>query len=367
MTILLQDNEKLRRFIARYLLVGLGLFLLMYISQQQIISRPVNSFTAHSVEMLAQVFNFESGVEQRTYVRDRGQDKIYVPTTLLQVGDYTARIILECSAFHVGILLVTFLLAYPATISQKIQGLVFLLPCLIAFNSIRIFILMLLGHFFGQGSAVFNLFHVYIMQVLITALVLVLALFWLRRLEQRKMDDPIWFLLRFIAISMGFTLLWFKLKGTFDIHPGIIERSIFPFLTFASLALSCSGMNFRLKAKEMIMGFGVMAGVVIIAQLSRSAYQHFNSATAELLFVMSNSTLKYILPFGLFFFLVRKQLFFRKNLSGNQIFRCPLCDKTDIRNLEAHAQAKHPAELWQKDKRLLDAIHIIENSQQQDK
>jgi len=204
------------------------------------------------------------------------------------------------------------------------------------------------------------------MQVLMVALVIVLALHWLRRCEQRKVDDPLWFLLKFIAISMGFTLLWLKLKDSLAGQPEIIHQSIFPLLTFASLVLSRSGMNFRTRVKELGMGFGVMAGFVIIAQLSRAAYQHFNSAVAELLFVMSNSTLKYILPFGLFFFLVRKQLFFRTNPSGKQVFGCPLCDRTDIRNLEAHARAKHPFELLQKDKRLLDAIQIIENRQQPD-
>lgn len=362
MDVLVYEDSKQRRFIVAFVLVGLGLFLLMYTNQQNLISRPVNSFTAYSVKELAEVFAFTSNVEQRTYIRERGSDKIYVPTTLLTVGNYTARVILECSAVHVSILLVTFLLAYPAPGLHKIQGITLLVPCLIAFNTIRIFLLMLLGHYFGQGSLIFNLFHVYIMQVLIIALVLVLALFWLRRIELRKIDAPIWFFFRFLAVSGALTLIWVFVRNRYDLHTGIYDSSLYPFLTFSSLVLASTSFKIRQEYKELLLCFVVMIGFSLFVQAVYWSYVHFHLAVLELLYVMANSAFKYLLPFGLFFILIRRKLFIRTNTAGHQLFRCPLCNKSDIRNLRGHAQAKHSIELEQGNERLWSAIKINENS-----
>ncbi|MFH2093598.1 MAG: archaeosortase/exosortase family protein [Pseudomonadota bacterium] len=360
MHILLHDDSKLRKFITGYILIGFGLFLFMYLNSQNILSRPVNTFTAFSVKAMAEVFNLESSIEQRTYTRERGNDIIFVPTTILRVGNYKARVILECSAVHAGILLLTFLLAYPSSVSQKISGIFFLVPCLIFFNTARIFILMLLGHTFGQNSSAFNLFHVYIMQVLIIALVLAMALLWLRKYELNKMDSLAWFSLRFLVISMGLTILWFFLNKKMDFHSESIKYVIFPFLIFGSLVLSSSELKFQNNFKEILMGLGVMIAFLIIGQTVRFISEHFHSSIAELSFVMLNSALKYILPFGLFFFLMRKKLFMQTNHSGKQVFGCPLCDKKNIRNLRAHAQAKHYAEFTRGDERLVKAIQVVE-------
>jgi len=360
MTVLLQDDSKLRKFVIRYILIGFGLFLFMYVNQQNLISRPVNSFTAHSVKVLAEIFHYPANVDQVTYTRERGNDNIRVPTTLLKVGRYKARVILECSAVHAGILLVTFILAYPAPGSRKIYGVLFLVPCLVAFNSIRIFILMLLGHYFGQSSAVFHIFHLYVMQVVIIALVLVLALVWLRRCELGKADYPVWFFLKFLAVSAGLMVLWFGLRNRWGSDSEILERFVFPFLTFGALVLSGSRFTLRQSRRDIFMGFGVMLGFLVLGQAARFKYEHFHSASAELLFVMMNSALKYILPFGLFFFLMRKSLFVRTDPAGKQVFGCPLCDKQDIRKRRAHAQAKHGRELLQGEERLLNAIRMTE-------
>lgn len=332
MDVLIYENSKQRRFIAGYILVGLGLFLLMYLNQQNLISRPVNSFTAYSVKELAELFNYTSNVEQRIYIRERGLAKIYVPTTLLTVGNYTARVILECSAVHISILLITFLLAYPAPVVQKIQGISVLVPCLILFNTIRIFLLMLLGHYFGQNSVAFNIFHVYIMQVLIIALVLVLALFWLRRVELRKIDTPFWYLVKFVAISGALTFVWVVTRNAFNLDTGIIESALFPLLTFISLALASYSLNIREDYKEILLGLGIMLGFVIIVQCTRLAYLHFHSGSSELVYVMTNSAFKYLLPFGLFIFFIRKKLFIPTNNSGGQVLACLPCDKKDDSN-----------------------------------
>ena len=333
MKMLIYENSRQRRFLAGYILVGLGLFLLMYLNQQNLISRPVNSFTAHSVKELAELFNFPSTVEQRIYIRERGMAKIYVPTTLLTVGNYTARVILECSAVHISILLITFLLAYPAPVAQKIQGIALLVPCLIFFNTMRIFLLMLLGHYFGQNSVAFNIFHVYIMQVLIIALVLILALFWLRRVELRKIDTPFWYLLKFLAISATLTFVWVFLRNTFELNAGIVESALFPVLTFLSLVLASYRLNIRGDYKEILLGLGIMLGFVLLVQCARLAYLHFHSGPSELFFVMTNSAYRYLLPFGLFLFFIRKKLFIRANHSGRLLSACPPCEKKDDSNI----------------------------------
>lgn len=135
---------------------------------------------------------------------------------------------------------------------------------------------------------------------------------------------------------------------------------MFPFLTFGALVLSGSRFTAGSGSRDILMGFGVMAGFLALGQAARFIYEHFHSASAELLFVMMNSALKYILPFGLFFFLRRKSLFVRTDPSGKQVFGCPICGKLDIRNLRAHAQAKHGRELLQGEERLLNAIRMTE-------
>ena len=62
-TLFFEDSNQ-RKFILRFGIVACALFLFMYLNQQNLISRPVNQFTAHSVSGLAKVIGFGSNVEQ---------------------------------------------------------------------------------------------------------------------------------------------------------------------------------------------------------------------------------------------------------------------------------------------------------------
>lgn len=355
-TLFFEDSNQ-RKFILRFGIVACVLFLFMYLNQQNLISRPVNQFTAHSVSGLAKVIGFSSNVKQITYVRERGFDRIHVPTTLLTVGNYTARVILECSAVHAIILLVAFLLAYPSTALQKVHGMIFLIPVIVVFNTFRIFVLMVFAHYFGHDSPVQHIFHIYIMRFLMIALVLVLALIWLSGLDVKKHDNPIRFFLRFVLISGVFIAVWVFLKESFGLKESSrFVGNIWPLMVFVSLVLASSRLDVFKDYKDVLVGLGIMVIFLICLQLAHFSFRHFHSAYAELLFVLVNSAFNYILPFGLFWFLTRKKLFVKTNLAGKEVFICPICGKDDVRNLKAHAEAKHIHELRKKDERLMSVI-----------
>lgn len=333
-------DKHLIRFVLSFSAVSVFLFLYMYLNQQLVISRPVNTFTAHSVKIIADIFGFDSVIAQRENIRVRGNEKISVPTTLLSIGDFQARIILECSAVHAGLLLLAFLLTYPSTVIQKIQGILFLSPVLFIFNAVRIFILMLIGHYFGPAGYIYNIFHIYVMRFLMIALVLILALVWLRWVTSKKQDYVVWFLLRFILISGIVISGWYFLKHVSGVKPGFIVSSVYPVFLYISLALAnlSSYKHMQMNYKEFLLGLGIM---MVFFGLLQFVYQtvDFRSANSELLFVMVNTTFKYILPFGLFFLVVRNDLFAETRTSGNSV-SCPICGEEKV-GIVSHISAKH--------------------------
>lgn len=323
-----------------YSAAAIFLFLYMYLNQQLVISRPVNTFTAHSVKIIADIFGFDSAIEQRENIRIRGNEKIKVPATLLSIGDFQARIILECSAVHTGLLLLAFLLTYPSNAMQKIQGTLFLLPVLFLFNAVRIFILMLIGHYFGPDSDIYNLFHIYVMRFLMVALVLVPALAWLQWITSKRKDYLVWFFLRFILISGFFISAWYYLKNLLGLYPGYIVNSVNPLLLYVSLALAYSSSYeyMQMKYKSLLLGLGIMVILFSFLQMVYRAID-FHSANSELLFVMMNTTFKYIVPFGLFFLFVLNDLFAQADSSGNSVI-CPICGEEKV-GIANHIRAKH--------------------------
>jgi exosortase/archaeosortase family protein len=310
------------------------------------------------VRALAGFLGFDSSVEQVTYVRKLGTDRIYVPTTLLTVGGFRAKIILECSAVHASILLLAFLIAYPSPFTEKVCGIVILIPSLILLNTVRILLLMLLGHYFGPVSSIYAVFHSYVMRFLMIALVLSLALIWLRRVDLRKYDSPIWFFLRFLLISGVLVSVSFFLTHIFGHKAGFHAGSFSPLLVFVSLVVASSRFDLRRDYRDILISLGIMVLFLIFLHGMYLSYTHYSSAGSELLFVLANSAFIYTLPVGLFFLLVRKTLLVETDSFGKRVFVCPLCGKKNIRNLRAHAEAKHYIELRRKEERLMRVVRV---------
>ena len=325
-----------------FIIVTLSLYLYMYLNQQLIFSKPVNTFTARSVKILSDMLGFESKVNQTTFIRHRGIDNIHVPTTLLTVGGFNARIILECSAVHASILLIAFIFSYPSAWLQKISGIAMLVPALVAFNTLRIFTLMVIGSYFGGDSSIFSIFHVYVMRCFMIVLVLFLSLIWLRWIDVQKHDGPVWFLIKFVFISSILVSVWFFSKTMIGIESGFIVRYVYPFLVLVSLISASSKLRIRQDYKGILIVFGILTVFLMFLRTIQLSYLHQQTAGWELMFALSNSIFLYILPFALYFLLVHSKLLSNTDSYEKACYTCPICGKKNMKNLNAHFQAKHP-------------------------
>lgn len=349
-------NKKQRQFGTCFFIVSMSLFLFMYLNQQKVLSQPVNYFTANCVKSLSNFFGFKSEVKQTTLIRHRGIENIYIPTTLLTVKNYTARIILECSAVHTVILLLAFFFSMPSPIRHKIIGTIVFVPIIVAFNIIRIFLLMMVGNKFGSDSSTYIFFHIYIMRFFMFILVLLSSFLWLRSFESKKHDNLTHYIIKFIPISSIILLICFYLRKIFVIDDRLLYNYFCPLILFVSLILSSSNLKIQKDFKEISYAFGVL--LLTLFFLQRIYVSYVNSCTAnwELFYVISNSTFIYIMPFGLFFLLIRKKIMEQTDMLGNTIYTCPICGKKNIKNLVAHSKAKHLVELRNGNKTLLNTI-----------
>lgn len=91
-------------------------------------------------------------------------------------GDFSVRIIEECSGVFEMLILAAAVLAYPARAAPKAIGLGLGLPLLYLFNLLRILTLLVVGRY---GAGYFDFFHVFFWQATLILMILGVWLAWI--------------------------------------------------------------------------------------------------------------------------------------------------------------------------------------------
>ena len=302
---------------------------------------PLNNYTAATLGFLLQALGMQPTVEG----------------ALLSAGGFSVKIIDECSALFVFILFSSFVLAYPTTFKNKAIGLIFGIPSLFAVNTLRLAAVFLAGLW---RPDLFEYVHVYLWQTIIIILVFISCLVWLRYVVMvTTRNEPLAFLVRFIAFSSVLFLIWFYLDNIYvsmtgymtefllncmgyHIHlapdPNIaLYPSTFNLIAFTALILATQSPCISRKGakiKALAIGLTLMMLVEVIHGLFQVLANFSVGCALEVMYAAQIGN-QYFLPFGLWLAFSYVDVFRR---AGAHI--CPICGEEKVGIVE-HIKVKH--------------------------
>ncbi|MEA1865078.1 MAG: exosortase H [Euryarchaeota archaeon] len=301
----------------------------------------LNNHTATTLGFLLQVLGMHPAVQG----------------AMVSVADFSVKIIGECSALYVFILFSSFVLAYPTTLQNKAVGLLFGIPALFAVNTLRLVIVFLVGLW---RPDIFEYVHVYLWQPIIIILIFISCLVWLRYVVMiTTRNEPLTFLVRFIAFSSIPFLIWFHLDKIYvsitghvtefllncmgyhiqlEPNPDILfYPATFNLIVFSALILATQSASFSrkgVKTKALVIGISLMALVEVIHEVFQVLAYFGMQHALEMMYATRISN-QYFLPFGLWLAFTYADLFKRAGT-----YTCPICGEEKVGIVE-HIKAKH--------------------------
>ena len=302
---------------------------------------PLNNYTATTLGFLLQALGMHSTVEG----------------ALLSAGGFSVKIIDECSAIFVFILFSSFVLAYPTSLKNKAIGLIFGIPSLFVVNTLRLTVVFFAGLW---RPDLFEYVHAYLWQTIMIILVFISCLAWLHYVVMvTTRNEPLAFLVRFVAFSSVLFLIWFYLDNIYvsmtgymtefllncmgyHIHlapdPNIaLYPSTFNLIAFTALILATQSPRISRKGakiKALAIGLTLMMLVEVIHGLFQVLADFGVGYALEIMYAAQISN-QYFLPFGLWLAFSYTDVFRR---AGARI--CPICGEEKVGIVE-HIRVKH--------------------------
>lgn len=328
-------------FTIKFLLFcGISYTLVNYLPPTAFIG-PMNTYTASLTGILLSALGVDAAV--------RGVN--------ITTAGFSVKIITECSAIFVIILFSGFVLAYPSDLRHKALGLALGIPSLFVFNLTRLAFIVIVGM---HSRFWFEIAHVYIGQIVMILMVLIVCMIWLRETAESPPKDSMpLFAARFAAASCALFILWLFLDEAFvrvnllaigwvlslfgmaATVPVELKRypdtfNTFHFVAFSALMLASRHTGWRRKARQIGIGLGVLVAAYFIFGLIKVLYLefHFRYAFGPLVALIILN--QWILPFGLWLFFVRDELF--KEMRSGTV--CPICGEEKAGIID-HIRAKH--------------------------
>jgi exosortase H (IPTLxxWG-CTERM-specific) len=186
-------NQRVARFSRNFLLAAaLAIVFLSLIPEACF--EPINRFTAFWVGDMLRLLAMDPAV--------RG--------THVSISGFSINVIAECSAIQLIALYIAFIIAFPATRSEKLVGIAAGSSLLFTLNIGRIAIVTIIG---AGHPSIFHAVHIYLGQLGMVCAVIVFCLAWTRWIaDPAILDGPAGFLLRFFIFSSLPFLLWVPLN-----------------------------------------------------------------------------------------------------------------------------------------------------------
>ena len=302
---------------------------------------PLNNYTTTTLGFLLQLLGMHPTVEG----------------ALLSAGGFSVKIIDECSALFVFILFSSFVLAYPTTFKNKAIGLIFGIPSLFVVNTLRLTVVFFAGLW---RPDLFEYVHAYLWQTIMIILVFISCLAWLHYVVMvTTRNEPLAFLVRFVAFSSVLFLIWFYLDNIYvsmtgymtefllncmgyHIHlapdPNIaLYPSTFNLIAFTALILATQSPRISrrgTKIKALAIGLTLMMLVEVIHGLYQVLADFGVGYALEIMYAAQIGN-QYFLPFGLWIVFSYADVFRR---AGAHI--CPICGEEKVGIVE-HIRVKH--------------------------
>jgi exosortase H (IPTLxxWG-CTERM-specific) len=105
--------------------------------------------------------------------------------SLVRFHEFAVRIVPECSGAEAMAIFCAAVIAFPATIKQKVQAIVVGIPTLYVVNVLRLACLAAIGAF-TKNKEVFQFAHVYVWQTIFIVFVVILWLIWIEKVVKRQ-------------------------------------------------------------------------------------------------------------------------------------------------------------------------------------
>ena len=302
---------------------------------------PLNNYTATTLGFLLQLLGMHPTVEG----------------ALLSAGGFSVKIIDECSALFVFILFSSFVLAYPTSLKNKAIGLIFGIPSLFVVNTLRLTVVFFAGLW---RPDLFEYVHAYLWQTIMIILVFISCLAWLHYVVMvTTRNEPLAFLVRFVAFSSVLFLIWFYLDNMYVSMTGYITEfllncmgyhihlapdpnialypSTFNLIAFTALILATQSPRISRKGtkiKALAIGLTLMMFVEVIHGLYQVLADFGVGHALEIMYAAQIGN-QYFLPFGLWLVFAYADVFRR---AGAHI--CPICGEERVGIVE-HIRVKH--------------------------
>ena len=305
---------------------------------------PLNNYTAAALGFLLHALGMQPTLEG----------------VVVSAGGFSVKIIDECSAIFVFILFSSFVLAYPTSFKNKAIGLIFGIPSLFVVNTLRLTVVFFAGLW---RPDLFEYVHAYLWQTIMIILVFISCLAWLHYVVMvTTRNEPLAFLVRFVAFSSVLFLIWFYLDNIYVSMTGYITEfllncmgyhihlapdpnialypSTFNLIAFTALILATQTSSVSrkgVKIKSLAIGMTLMMFVEIIHGLYQVLADFGVGYALEIMYATQIGN-QYFLPFGLWLAFSHADVFRR---AGTHI--CPICGEEKVGIVE-HIRAKHGAE-----------------------
>jgi exosortase H (IPTLxxWG-CTERM-specific) len=160
-----------RSLVKLYLYFGLSLILFFVLLSSDFVSReliqPFTGFVALFSSLVLNVFGSET----------------WVAGTRLLSGDYGINVVDGCNGAFATAILLSGIIAYPATTKAKLTGAVIGIPAVFLLNQLRVVSLFLLGK---SHPAIFNEVHVYVWQPIVIIFAILVWDFWARHFVRKS-------------------------------------------------------------------------------------------------------------------------------------------------------------------------------------
>jgi len=244
-------------------------------------------------------------------------------------GGLAFKIIPECTPLFTAGLFLSFVLFHPATVRQKVAGLLMGIPALYLGNLVRLALTFMVSRY---DRRLFEAFHVYLGQVFTMFLITVACILWIKWIEgeESKQGMPMkaaGFLIRFVLISGGVFFVWmmvhhwyirfldwFMVLGFFLFnhrvslaHETLVYYETFSIVTFTSLVLAIRSTSWAMKIKGIAAGWGLLFVIHLFHRIDNALIAYFNFAaagTADLTLLVVG---QYVFPVLLFIYMIRRQ------------------------------------------------------------
>lgn len=334
------DHTSLVKLSVRFMLLAGSLYVAYNWLPAAWVAKPLQRHTAGMTAFLLGLMGLE----------------VSVNGVLVSAQGFTVKIVAECTAVFVGILFFSFVVAYPTSFKHKAIGLVSGLSFLFAANLLRVLAVFLTGM---HNTRLFEYAHVYIGQIVMILLVLLTAMIWLRSAGNVELRDrPLGFLIRFVGFSSLPFVIWLYLDqgfvyanlfgvktvlGLFGYDAQIPDRlnlyphtfNTFHLIAYMALVLATKSIDRAKKLRSLVVGLAILCVAHFLFRLHYALFVDLHLKSAMRPFIALIIINQWVLPFGLWLYMVRHELFRQKSR-----FICPICGEKK-KGLAAHIKARH--------------------------